>query len=365
MSQGLAHSVLSATPGGSPAGIPPTAPPPSGNPLSTADLVAKCEPSVALVKGKLGVGTGFMVGPRLLATNAHVIDDEFIEGIEVRFPSADASRKGPVGAMLLYEDAKRDLALLEVNSDLPALGVAGTYNFRKGEDVTVIGNPGLGDEAVLENAISRGVMSSRTKIDGEDFYQLGIAINPGNSGGPVLDQYGRVLGVASMKATKQEALAFCIPAADLETAMRTVATQPRSAVDLAASRHRLNNAFRLLSMGGGIFAVGLDVHRGVLTSGPQFVLHVGDKDLSIADFDKLIGEIDQKAFAPAKPQADLLRNDASVDVTLRSKVSELGDNYSAMKVLFAQPGVDLNAYKARVNELKSRHRQIIDQLMAP
>ena len=60
-------------------------------------------------------------------------------------------------AELLFEDPKHcDLAFLGVASDHSALEIAPTYAFLKGEDVMVIGNPGLGDEVVLENAISRG-----------------------------------------------------------------------------------------------------------------------------------------------------------------------------------------------------------------
>ena len=81
---------------------------------------------------------------------------------------------------LVYQDKLRDLAFLAVETDLPALAVASEHQFRKGEDVTVIGNPGLGGEMVLENAISRGVVSSKVKLNGQDFLQLGIAINPGN-----------------------------------------------------------------------------------------------------------------------------------------------------------------------------------------
>ena len=64
--------------------------------LSTADLVARCEPSVALIRGKQSLGTGFIVRPGLVATNAHVIDGEIMQNIEVRFPSAEEPLgKGP------------------------------------------------------------------------------------------------------------------------------------------------------------------------------------------------------------------------------------------------------------------------------
>src|SRR6202044_2859571 len=149
--------------------------------------------------------------PGIVATNAHVIEGEFISNLEIRFPSAPAGKQGPLQAELLYEDPKRDLAFLAVATDLPSTEVAPSYSFVKGEDILVIGNPGLGDEVVLENAISRGVMSSKMVIEGKNFLQMSMSINPGNSGGPVFDSSGRVIGVATLKATKAEAVAFCIP----------------------------------------------------------------------------------------------------------------------------------------------------------
>ena len=178
-------------------------------------IVAKCEPSVALIKGRVSSGTGFVIKRGIVATNAHVIEDELLAGLEVRFPAAPAGQQGPLPAQLLYEDRKRDVAFLAVATDLPPLELAPNYAFQKGEDVMVIGNPGLGDEVVLENAISRGVMSAKTVIEGMNYYQMSIAINPGNSGGPVFDSSGRVIGVATLKANKAEAMGFCIPVEEL------------------------------------------------------------------------------------------------------------------------------------------------------
>jgi S1-C subfamily serine protease len=203
--------------------LPPPSAPATGNaPLSTSQIVARWEPSVALVKGHASSGTGFLVKPGIIATNAHVIGEEFISDLEIRFPSAPAGKQGPFPAELLYEDARRDLAFLAVDTDLPVTDVAPSYAFVKGEDITVVGNPGLGDETVIENAISRGVMSSKTVIEGNNLLQMNISINPGNSGGPVFDSTGRVIGVATLNATKAEALAFCIPVEDLQAAMKQV-----------------------------------------------------------------------------------------------------------------------------------------------
>jgi Trypsin-like peptidase domain len=155
--------------GETPTSIPTVTPTPTSAtrsttnaPLTTAQIVVRCEPSVALVKGKVSSGTGFLIRPNLVATNAHVIDDEFVSNIEVRFPGAPVDLQRPVYVQLMYEDPKRDLAFLAISTKLSALDIAPAYCFIKGEDVTVIGSPGFGDDQVLENAGSRGVMSSKT-----------------------------------------------------------------------------------------------------------------------------------------------------------------------------------------------------------
>jgi len=192
-----------------------------GKPPTTAEVVARCEPAVALIRGKDGSGTGFLIRPGLLVTNAHVLDGEVVQDLEVHFPSAPQGEKGPLSADLVYEDFKRDLAVLSVKTGLAPLELAASHSYRKGDDVLTIGNPGAGGKVVLENAVSRGVLSSPTEIDGQAFHQLGMSVNPGNSGGPVLDPNGRVIGVVALRLSNAEAVAFCVPLDDLRAAVES------------------------------------------------------------------------------------------------------------------------------------------------
>ena len=155
-------------------------------------------------------GTGFLVSDGLLATNRHVLATEFIEDLEIEFPSAGVAARGPFKATLVYDDPKRDLAFLKVDTKLKPLPIADDFAFQKGQDVIVIGSPGAADVS-LENAVSKGVVSTEITIGGETYRQLGISINPGNSGGPVLHSSGSVIGIVTLKAKEQEGLAFCIP----------------------------------------------------------------------------------------------------------------------------------------------------------
>ena len=69
------------------------------------EIVARCGPSVALIVGSSTSGSGFLVGPNLLATNAHVLKMEFMEDLHVFFLSADGADRGPVTPdAVLYED---------------------------------------------------------------------------------------------------------------------------------------------------------------------------------------------------------------------------------------------------------------------
>src|SRR5207248_2469951 len=129
----------------------------------------------------------------------------------------------------------------------------------KGEDVTVIGNPGVDGETVLENAISRGVMSTKAEIDGRKFYQLGIAVNPGNSGGPVFDSAGRVIGVVTLRIPGKEELSFCIPVEELRVAMTRLGEQAPGAVASVRSRHRLVTAYKNLGTAGALYGLGLEL----------------------------------------------------------------------------------------------------------
>ena len=253
----------------------------SGPRLSTEEIVTRCEHSVGLVKGHGGTGTGFLILPRVLATNAHVIDQELSEDLVILFPSAPEDRDGPYEADILYFDRERDLALLAVDTDLSPLELAPEGPFQRGSDVTIIGNPGLGGSLTLENAVSSGKLSTHARINEQDYYQISASINPGNSGGPVIDPWGRVLGIASLRATKQEGLGFCIPTPDLRAAVETVRNQTRAQAREAAQRHRLY---------AGTHSIRL-VKEAIESSSPELALAIFDAGKIIPSSDPSVARI--------------------------------------------------------------------------
>ncbi len=332
-------------------------------PLTTAQIVARCEPSVAFIKGKVSSGTGFLVRSGVVATNAHVIDHEFLSVLEVRFPSGPVGQQGPSRVELLYEDTKRDLALLAVKCGLPPLEIAPSYRFVKGEDITVIGNPGLGEEMVLENAISRGVMSSRTVIDGLNYLQLSIAINPGNSGGPVFDSVGRVIGVATLKSTKAESLAFCIPVEDVHAALIRNDLQQDSAREALKSRRRAHLAFRILATAGAIYSVGLNTRASMLRAAP--VVGPGRNPIPNEESRKyhdLLTMLEEKQFSLVRTELPHILADASIVETARRGYEGLAANYEAMRDLYANPIQPANLYESRAQGFKEHHLRLVKEL---
>ena len=324
----------------------------SGKTLSTADIVAESEPSVALIKGKSSSGTGFLVAPGLLATNAHVVEDELVTDLEVRFVSADARHNVPLKAELLYEDRDRDLAFLAVETDLKPLRVARTYVFRKGEDITVIGNPGIGDGKVLENAISRGVMSTKTQIENRNFYQLGIAINPGNSGGPVFDSSGRVIGVATLKSSKQEATGFSVPIEDVQEALAKLAIQQPSFGDRTRSQHRLKSAVKGLGSGAALMCLVIDLRHVAASNNAEVKALLGK-------LEPVAAEMEKEAFPSLTAQPALIANDPLIDGQVKNQIGRMAESFANIREMYAgRVAFDNNQLRG----WKQTHKQLFTDL---
>lgn len=143
--------------------------------------------------GARGIGSGFVVADRWLATNEHVVSG----AVRVTARFADGTT---AGATVEWADATEDLALLHLGGATAAsvqpAPLAGWSTLAPGKDVYVLGAP-LG----LDWSVSRGVISAlrTSEIEARPHIQIDAAVNPGNSGGPLIDGCGRVVGVVRMK----------------------------------------------------------------------------------------------------------------------------------------------------------------------
>jgi Trypsin-like peptidase domain len=79
---------------------------------------------------------------------------------------------------------------------------------RAGQEVVAIGSP-LG---VLQNSVTRGIVSSIRRLGEVTLLQTDAAINPGNSGGPLLDHHGDVIGITTMSVKATQGLSFAVAA---------------------------------------------------------------------------------------------------------------------------------------------------------
>ena len=246
--------------------------------------------------------------------------------------------------MLLYEDAERDLAFLAVETSLKPLRIARSYTFRKGEDVTVIGNPGIGDGQVLENAISRGVMSTKAKVNEKDFYQLNIAINPGNSGGPVFDSTGRVIGVATLKSMKQEATGFCIPIEDLNAAIAKVGSQAPAEADRCRSKHRTTVTAKTLGGAGALMCLMIDLRKiDAQTKNPAVKELLGKLEPAIDSFEKEVTPTLTVESQLARKDIDARSDGPQPDGRDRRQLREAPDRRHHPEVPRRQPAPQVEA----------------------
>ena len=232
--------------------------------LTTEEIIKRNETAVVLIKGNLKSGTGFLVENNIIVTNYHVVCKDLIETLEIRFPSDDREKKDePHKAILMYEDKKRDLAFLKVDCEIKPLLLSNNYSFKRGEDVVIIGNPALSKgEEIIENAVSKGILSKECEIEQHKYYQLNIAINPGNSGGPVIDKLGQIIGIVEAKAQNRESIGLCTPSSEILQSLSESHSQNEAARDMIRSMHKAQATYQLLIFIGEInlkcLAISLD-----------------------------------------------------------------------------------------------------------
>ena len=144
------------------------------------------------------LGTGFLVAPKTLITNAHVVEagDPVLAVGPVRLP-----------LKVVRVDKKNDLALLSVDANLTSRPLPlAAAELSPGEQIFAIGSP-----EGLEKTISQGIVSAVRKGDSRDLIQITSPISHGSSGGPILNSRGEVVGVAVGMLQDGQNLNFAVP----------------------------------------------------------------------------------------------------------------------------------------------------------
>ena len=191
-----------------------------GKELSIQEIYQNVNPSTVTVltgmsDGSAMVGTGVIfTEDGYILTNAHVI-----AGGSECYVVLDTGENHR--ARLLGLDEEKDLAVIKIDATgLPAAEFGDSDALTVGDPVYAIGNP-LGVE--LRGTLTDGIVSAINRdvyVDGVTMtlIQTNAALNNGNSGGPLINVYGQVVGINTMKmgsssTTSVEGLGFAIPIA--------------------------------------------------------------------------------------------------------------------------------------------------------
>ncbi len=183
---------------------------PDGGAGSSA-LVRKASGSVVKVAGTacgVGImGSGWVVAPGIVVTNAHVVAGQEDTRIE--------TNDGQVaGATPIAFKPRNDIAVLAAPIDLPSLPVLASAP--EGTSAAVIGYPNDGPLT-----ITPARAGETRRVFGQDAYGSGPferemlrlrgKVQPGNSGGPLVDGSGQVLGTVFASTTEGPTGGLAIP----------------------------------------------------------------------------------------------------------------------------------------------------------
>ena len=187
--------------------------------LSLQEIYKKCIGSVVSItasaqSGKSS-GTGIVLSADgYLITNQHVIENAQVIAVQT-------SDDRQFQASIIGSDEASDLAVLKVDAtDLQPAEFGDSGKLAVGDRVVAIGDP-LG--AQLRGTMTSGIVSAINRdLEVNDrtmtLIQTDAALNNGNSGGPLINCYGQVIGINTMKlrsyySTTAEGLGFAIPMA--------------------------------------------------------------------------------------------------------------------------------------------------------
>ena len=202
----------------SPAGVPTSASEDAGA-LSLQEIYRRCSGSVVSIisvtqSGKAS-GTGIiMSADGYIITNHHVIENA--QAVSVLTNDDKEYTTSIVGS-----DETSDLAVLKIEaSGLQAAEFGDSSVLQVGDSVVAIGDPlGVTLRGTMTDGIISAINRDLTVNDRTmNLIQTNAALNNGNSGGPLINCYGQVIGINTMKmsnfyssSTTVEGIGFAIP----------------------------------------------------------------------------------------------------------------------------------------------------------
>ena len=196
---------------------PDTGPPPADTGLTAAMLTTTVASTVKVegpACGRVQEGSGFVVAPGVIVTNAHVVAGE-----PRTFVYERSGRKVP--ATVVHFDSDRDLAVLVASVAEAPLKISAADVGTKG---AVLGYPGGGPLTVSPFEVRQDVTAV-----GRDLYDkhetrrkvliLASNLAPGDSGAALVDPGGAVVGVAFAIAPDRPGTSYALDTSELKAAL--------------------------------------------------------------------------------------------------------------------------------------------------
>jgi len=185
----------------------------AGNPVvaATQASVVKVH-AIAPSCQKVLEGSGFVLSPDRVMTNAHVVAGADTVTVAVN--------GNPYDATVVSYDPSVDIAILAA-PNLPAQPLAFADEPAKtGTDALVMGYPGGGDFQATPARVRETIQLSgpdiyRNATVTREVYTVRATVEQGNSGGPMIDLNGRVLGVVFGAAVDDNDTGFVLTAKEV------------------------------------------------------------------------------------------------------------------------------------------------------
>ena len=206
-------------------GVTLTLHPDTGISLTYTEIYEKSLPSMVSIEAAsssaYSTGTGIiMTEDGYIVTNAHVVAGA--DWVDVVLWNNEV-----LEARLVGFDADEDLAVLKVEAEgLTPAEFGDSSSLHIGDPVAALGDP-LGYRSTITDGII-SALDREVEVDGVTMVliQTSAAINFGNSGGALINQYGQVVGVTTIKIVTDdgsaEALGFAIPSTRVKYVVDTL-----------------------------------------------------------------------------------------------------------------------------------------------
>jgi S1-C subfamily serine protease len=206
--------------------------------LANDPVVAATRPSVLKIRGvatscqKVLEGSGFVVAPNRVMSNAHVVAGSESVTVEADGKTYDAT--------VVSYDPNADISILDVPG-LPSPPLQ--FDMQEaptGTDAVVMGYPGGGEFTATPGRIREIIQLNgpdiyHTTTVTREVYTIRGTVRQGNSGGPLIDKDGKVLGVVFGAAVDDADTGFVLTSNEVAKQMSKVGNTQRVSTDTSIS----------------------------------------------------------------------------------------------------------------------------------